>query len=111
MDSTETNLEARKVDLERAKYRIDLLKWVVVALGAVVSFYVIDYGKLKLKAPQVVYDMPAGGRRLIQRAEGYTATVVAGAVTYRDGEATGALPGRLVRGPQAAPVASQIAAE
>ncbi len=83
----------------------------IVAEGFRADLNVIDYGKLKLRAPQVVYDMPAGGRRLIQRAEGYTATVVAGAVTYRDGEATGALPGRLVRGPQAPPVASQIAAE
>ena len=66
---------------------------------------VIDYARLKLKAPQVAYDLPAGGRRLIQRAEGYVATIVAGAVTYRDGEPTGALPGRLLRGAQSAPVA------
>jgi N-acyl-D-aspartate/D-glutamate deacylase len=45
----------------------------------------------------MVADLPAGGRRLLQRARGYVATVVAGAVTYRDGEATGVLPGRLVR--------------
>lgn len=66
---------------------------------------VIDYDRLKLKAPQVVYDLPTGGRRLIQRAEGYTATIVAGAVTYRDGTPTGALPGRLLRGANRAPVA------
>ncbi len=70
---------------------------------------VIDYGRLKLKAPQVAYDLPAGGRRLIQRAEGYTATIVAGEVTYRDGTPTDALPGRLLRGAQAAPV--RMAAE
>jgi N-acyl-D-aspartate/D-glutamate deacylase len=51
-------------------------------------------------APEVTYDLPAGGRRLVQRAEGYRATVVSGVVAYRDGEATGSLPGRLVRGPQ-----------
>jgi N-acyl-D-aspartate/D-glutamate deacylase len=45
----------------------------------------------------MVADLPAGGRRLLQRARGYVATIVAGEVTYRDGEATGALPGRLVR--------------
>lgn len=70
---------------------------------------VIDYPRLKLRAPSVVYDMPAGGRRLVQRAEGYTATIVAGAVTYRGGEPTGALPGRLIRGARPAPFA--IAAE
>jgi N-acyl-D-aspartate/D-glutamate deacylase len=70
---------------------------------------VIDYDRLKLKAPQVAHDLPAGGRRLIQRAEGYVATVVAGQVTYRDGEPTGALPGRLLRGAQDAPAA--LAAE
>jgi len=48
------------------------------------------------------YDLPAGGKRLVQQAEGYVATVLSGAVTYREGEATGALPGRLVRGPQRA---------
>jgi N-acyl-D-aspartate/D-glutamate deacylase len=70
---------------------------------------VIDHGRLTLKAPSVAYDLPTGGRRLIQRASGYTATIVAGQVTYRDGEPTGALPGRLLRGAQAAPV--KMAAE
>ncbi len=64
---------------------------------------VIDYDRLKLAAPQVAYDLPAGGRRLIQRASGYHATLVAGQVTYRDGVATGTLPGRLLRGARAAP--------
>ncbi|MDZ4372989.1 MAG: hypothetical protein U1C74_16415, partial [Phenylobacterium sp.] len=57
----------------------------------------------------VAYDLPAGGRRLIQRADGYVVTIVAGDVTYRNGEPTGALPGRLLRGAQAAP--SAMAAE
>jgi len=70
---------------------------------------VIDYGRLKLRAPEVAHDLPAGGRRLIQRADGYTATIVAGQVTYRDGTPTDALPGRLLRGAQAAPV--KLAAE
>lgn len=63
---------------------------------------VIDYARLELCAPEVLYDLPAGGRRLMQRARGYSATLVAGQVTYRDGEPTGALPGRLVRGGQTA---------
>ena len=49
------------------------------------------------------HDLPAGGRRLVQAADGYVATVAAGEVTYENGEPTGALPGRLVRGPQPAP--------
>jgi N-acyl-D-aspartate/D-glutamate deacylase len=67
---------------------------------------VIDYDNLRLHAPQVAYDLPAGGKRLLQRASGYAATVVAGEVTYRNGEATEALPGRLLRGAQAAPMAA-----
>ncbi len=61
---------------------------------------IIDFEKLHLRAPKIVYDLPAGGRRLGQRAEGYRATIVSGVVTYRDGVATGALPGRLIRGAQ-----------
>ena len=57
----------------------------------------------------MAYDLPAGGRRLMQRAEGYTATVVAGQVTYRDGEPTDALPGRLLRGARSAPNARTTA--
>jgi N-acyl-D-aspartate/D-glutamate deacylase len=68
---------------------------------------VIDHERLTLHAPEVVYDLPGGGRRLIQRASGYTATVVAGQVTYRDGVATGALPGRLLRGPQPMALAAE----
>jgi N-acyl-D-aspartate/D-glutamate deacylase len=58
---------------------------------------VIDHDRLALHSPYVVHDLPGGGRRLIQRASGYEATMVAGQVTYRDGEATDALPGRLMR--------------
>ena len=69
----------------------------------------IDLDRLTLHCPEPVYDLPGGGRRLIQRAEGYAATVVAGVPVYREGEATGALPGRLVRGPQAVPRAKAAA--
>ena len=61
---------------------------------------VIDLERLHLYAPQVKRDLPAGGRRLTQKADGYEATIVSGQVTYRNGRATGALPGRLVRGAQ-----------
>ena len=61
---------------------------------------VIDFDGLTLRAPEMAYDLPAGGRRLIQRAEGYRCTIKRGEVIYRDGEATGVLPGQLIRGPQ-----------
>ncbi|TAJ42027.1 MAG: D-aminoacylase [Reyranella sp.] len=73
-----------------------------VAVGAKADLNVIDFAKLRVEAPVMKWDLPAGGKRLLQKARGYRATIVSGAVTYRDGEATGALPGRLVRGPQAA---------
>jgi N-acyl-D-aspartate/D-glutamate deacylase len=75
----------------------------LIAPGYRADLNVIDYDRLRLLPPEVAYDLPAGGRRLLQRARGYVATVVAGEITYRDGEATSALPGRLVRGPQAQP--------
>lgn len=59
---------------------------------------VIDMDRLTLHAPRIAHDLPAGGRRLTQRADGFDATIVSGVVTYRNGEHSGALPGRLVRG-------------
>ncbi len=69
----------------------------VLRPGMKADVNVFDLKALALDAPRMVADLPAGGRRLLQRARGYVATVVAGQVTYRDGAATGALPGRLVR--------------
>ena len=57
---------------------------------------VIDFDNLKVRAPEIVHDLPAGGARLQQKADGYIATVVSGQVTYENGEATDALPGRLI---------------
>ena len=68
-----------------------------LAEGQRADLNVIDYERLSLRSPEVRYDLPAGGRRLVQRADGYDLTMVAGEVTYRDGEPTQALPGRLVR--------------
>jgi N-acyl-D-aspartate/D-glutamate deacylase len=70
----------------------------VVARGLKADLNVIDFDRLGICAPQMTPDLPAGGKRLLQKARGYTATVVSGEITYRDGEATAALPGRLVRG-------------
>ena len=70
----------------------------VLKTGLRADVNVIDYDRLRLARPVVAHDLPAGGRRLMQKAEGYAATIVAGEITYRDGEPTGALPGRLLRG-------------
>ncbi len=64
---------------------------------------IIDFDALRLRAPRMQRDLPAGGQRLMQDAEGYRYAIVAGRVTYIDGAPTGALPGRLVRGAQPAP--------
>ena len=62
---------------------------------------IIDWDRLGADKPYVAQDLPAGGKRLLQAVHGYEATIVSGKVTYREGVATGALPGKLVRGPQA----------
>jgi N-acyl-D-aspartate/D-glutamate deacylase len=69
----------------------------LIAPGMKADLNVIDYDRLRLGPPEVAFDLPAGGRRLTQKVTGIVATVVAGQTTYRDGIATGALPGRLVR--------------
>lgn len=61
---------------------------------------VIDFDELKLRTPHIVHDLPAGGRRFLQNADGIDITIKAGEVIYENGEATGALPGRLVRSSQ-----------
>jgi N-acyl-D-aspartate/D-glutamate deacylase len=58
---------------------------------------VIDFDGLKVRKPELVHDMPAGGRRFVQHVEGYEATLVAGTPIFERGEHTGAMPGRLVR--------------
>ena len=66
--------------------------------GLMADVNVIDFEALRLYRPEAIYDLPAGGRRLVQRADGYRFTVKSGQVTFEDGESTGALPGSLVRG-------------
>ena len=65
--------------------------------------------RLRLHAPRATFDLPGGGRRLSQAAEGYVATIVSGEVTYREGKPTGALPGRLVRGKRSEPARAPTA--
>ncbi|EHI11224.1 D-amino acid aminohydrolase [Mycolicibacterium thermoresistibile ATCC 19527] len=69
-----------------------------IAVGKKADLNVIDLDALTLHPPRMVYDLPAGGHRLVQGASGYVATIVGGVVTRRDGVDTGARPGRLVRG-------------
>ncbi|HWF17403.1 MAG TPA: amidohydrolase family protein [Acidimicrobiales bacterium] len=66
--------------------------------GALADLNLIDYDALALGVPYVTHDLPAGGRRLLQRATGYAATIKKGVVTFENGEPTGELPGRLLRG-------------
>ncbi len=73
----------------------------VLAIGKKADLNIIDFANLGMEFPQMAFDLPAGGRRLVQKARGYKATIKAGQITYRDGVPTGALPGILVRGPQA----------
>lgn len=68
-----------------------------IAVGMKADLNVIDLAALKVKVPTIAYDLPAGGKRMQQGAEGISATIVSGVITYRNGEHTGALPGRLVR--------------
>ena len=76
----------------------------VIAPGMKADLNVIDMAALEVEAPSMAYDLPAGGKRLLQGAKGYEATIVSGEVIYRKGKPTGALPGKLIRGPQPAPV-------
>jgi N-acyl-D-aspartate/D-glutamate deacylase len=72
----------------------------LIAPGYKADINVIDYGRLHLHPPKVHYDLPVGGRRLLQQVDGYDATIVSGVVTQREGSPTGARPGKLVRGVQ-----------
>ncbi|AEG51263.1 Amidohydrolase 3 [Sphingobium chlorophenolicum L-1] len=92
----------RKLTYEPA-YAVGLHDRGLIRPGYKADINVIDLERLHLYAPHVVYNLPTGGRRLQQRADGYDATIVNGVVTYRNGRSTGALPGRLVRGSKEAP--------
>jgi N-acyl-D-aspartate/D-glutamate deacylase len=80
---------------------VGLLDRGVIAPGYRADVNVIDLEHLTARRPEIRRDLPAGGKRLVQSADGYVATLVVGEVTYENGETRGPLPGRLVRGPQA----------
>jgi N-acyl-D-aspartate/D-glutamate deacylase len=75
----------------------------VLAAGYKADINVIDFDSLPPSAPRMAYDLPAGGKRLLQPATGYLQTIVAGTIVRDHGEPTGASPGRLVRGAGPAP--------
>jgi len=74
--------------------------------GMIADINIIDFEKLRLHRPEAVFDLPAGGRRLVQRAEGYDVTIKAGEIIFENGEHSGALPGKLVRRSDASPAAA-----
>ena len=76
----------------------------MIAPGYRADFNVIDFDALALRRPFMAHDLPGGARRLLQRADGYHSKIVRGEVVMRDGEPTGAMPGRLLRGSQPAPL-------
>ncbi len=65
--------------------------------GMIADVNIIDFDRLRLHRPEAVFDLPAGGRRLVQRAEGYEITIKSGEVIFNNGQHSGALPGKLVR--------------
>jgi len=95
-------LAVRRMTSETARL-YGLLDRGIIAPGYKADFNVIDLERLRLRRPEMAYDLPGGARRLLQRAEGYEATILAGEVVMQDGEPTGATPGRLLRGAQSAP--------
>lgn len=70
--------------------------------GLKADLNIIDFDNMRLHPPHMVNDLPANGRRLMQTADGYLATVIAGVISWRNGQVTGAMPGKLIRGPQSA---------
>jgi N-acyl-D-aspartate/D-glutamate deacylase len=79
-----------------------------IAPGYKADINILHPEKIVLHRPQIQTDLPAGGKRLRQEADGYVATLVSGTITYRDGAPTGALPGKLVRGTRSAPTDAHV---
>ena len=75
----------------------------VLTPGMKADVNIIDLDNLQIQAPEIIFDLPAGGRRVFQGAVGYDYTLVSGEVVMERGKPTGALPGKLLRGGSAAP--------
>ncbi len=103
---------ARRIDLANAIHWLTAKPAAAVGLhdrgllkpGYRADINILDLNRLHLPAPHIVRDLPSGGKRLTQTADGYRATLVLGEVILENGAPTGALPGRLIRGAQPAPV-------
>lgn len=97
--------ESERIDLPKAIAELTSKSAATVGLtdrgllapGMKADINVIDFEGLQLRVPEIVYDLPAGGKRMLQKVDGIVATIVNGCITYRNGEHTGELPGRLVR--------------
>ena len=74
----------------------------ILAPGYLADLNIIDMDRIRLGKPWLAFDLPAGGKRLLQKADGYIATIKNGKVTFREGKWTGETPGGLIRGPQQA---------
>lgn len=79
-----------------------------IKVGMLGDINIIDFEKLNVSHPKMIHDLPLGGRRLVQDATGYVATIKSGQVISENGVATGALPGNLIRGKQVCDVKSEI---
>jgi N-acyl-D-aspartate/D-glutamate deacylase len=90
----ETLVKRQSLDTART---VGLADRGLLAAGMKADINLIDFDNLRVRVPEMVTDLPSGGARLEQKADGYLATIVSGQVTYRNGEATEALPGRLIR--------------
>jgi len=82
----------------------------LLAEGYLADINILDLEAIRLGHPWLAFDLPAGGKRLLQKADGYVATIKSGQVTFRNGEMQGPTPGGVIRGPQASPQVSESAA-
>ncbi len=76
----------------------------LIASGYLADINIIDFDNVKLGKPWLAFDLPAGGKRLLQKAEGYVATIKSGQITFKNGAYQEIHPGKLIRGPQTAPM-------
>ena len=71
-----------------------------IKTGMIADINIIDFEKLNVSLPKMIFDLPKGGKRLVQESFGYLATIKSGEVVYENGQATGTLPGQVIRGKQ-----------